>query len=173
MIRSFILAIVLIIGVSFSKAQDVNYKSQSLYIYLFTKNITWPAMVQKQDVFKIAVYGTSPIIGELQIMASLKKTPQGQRILVEQIADLDQLSNYQIVYIPASKSRELKSILDKLKDSPTLLVAERGGLAKKGAAINFVALENDNLKFEVNKQQLAYHNLKMADALLQKGYAVN
>jgi len=46
-------------------------------------------------------------------------------------------------------------------------------LAKKGACINFVALENDNLKFEVNKKQLAFHNLKMADALMQKGYVVN
>jgi len=153
------------------EAQSLNYKSQSLYLYIFSQNITWPDTYSQGD-FKIGVYGNSPIYDELRIMASLKKAGNGQKIVIRQIKALSEIADEHILYIASSKSRELKSITLLLADKPTLIVAERDGLAKKGAAINFIVMENNSLKFEVNTETLKNHNLKISSQLLARGFEV-
>ena len=53
-----------------------------------------------------------------------------------------------------------------------LLIAEREGLAKKGAGINFVTMEDETLKFEVNKKVIEAHNLKIPKMLFSLGLVV-
>jgi len=153
-------------------AQDINYKSQSLFIYVFTKNITWPSYKINAPEFRIGVYGNSPIMNELEVIASLKKAANGKKITVHKIEDFAQLSNFHILYIASSKSRELSKILESLKKEPVLVVAERDGLARKGASINFIVTDDNYLKFEVNREALRNHNLSMNDELLQQGFIV-
>lgn len=153
------------------KGQDIDYKAQSLFIYKFTKYITWPATFTKND-FVIGVYGNSPIIKELEVMASLKKAGEGQRIIVKRMETVEDIENVHILYIASSKSRELRSILDKLGSKPTLVVAERDGLAKKGASINFLIMENNTLKFEVNHTELQNRGLFISQELLKVGFIV-
>ena len=50
-----------------------------------------------------------------------------------------------------------------------LLIAECEGLAKKGAGPNFVTLEDETLKFEVNKKVIEAHNLKIPKVLVSLG----
>jgi len=168
--------IIMIVFTAFSPnigyAQDVNYKSQSLYIYLFSKNISWPESYNKRE-FQIAVFGNSPIFEELKTMASLKKAGNGQKIVIKKINAIEEISNdFHILYITSSKSRELPKIKEKVGKNPTLLVAERDGLAKKGAAINFIVMENDALKFEINERELQSQNLQVSNELLAKGLKV-
>jgi hypothetical protein len=152
-------------------AQDIDYKTQSLFIYKFTKYITWPPALSRDD-FVIGVYGNSPISEELQVMASLKKAGEGQRIVIKRINSVDEIENLHILYVASSKSRELRSILDKIGKKPTLVVAERDGLAKKGASINFLIMENNTLKFEVNRTELQSRGLSISDELLKVGFIV-
>ncbi|QHT70057.1 YfiR family protein [Rhodocytophaga rosea] len=152
-------------------AQDIDYKTQSLFIYKFTKYITWPQALSRND-FVIGVYGNSPISEELQVMASLKKAGEGQRIVIKRINSVDEIENLHILYVASSKSRELRSILDKIGKKPTLVVAERDGLAKKGASINFLIMENNTLKFEVNRSELQSRGLSISDELLKVGFIV-
>lgn len=155
----------------FTFGQDINYKSQSLFIYQFTKYISWPTAAQEGE-FVIGVFGNSPILQELELMAALKRAGSGQRIVVKQLRSLEELDGIHVLYLASSKSRELSGILEKLEGTATLVVAERGGLAKKGASINFIVLDNDNLRFEVNQLALEAHQLKMSDELLKYGYIV-
>lgn len=152
--------------------QNVNYKSQSLYIYQFTKYITWPAEARTGD-FVIGVYGNCPIQKDLELMAALKRAGSGQKIVVKHIRSLDELDGLHVLYLASSKSRDLRSILERLEGKPTLVVAERGGLAKKGACINFITLDNDSLRFEINTDTMKAHQLVMAEELLKRGYIVH
>lgn len=154
-----------------SYAQEINYKSQSLYIYKFISYVEWPTDTLA-DEFQIGIYGNSPILYELEIMASIKKAPNGQNIIVKNINSIDEVDGLDILYIASSKSREMRAINEKIKDSPTLTVAERDGMAKKGAIISFIILENDILKFEINKTLLENNELKIAPDLLKLGYIV-
>ena len=171
----FILFSVLLINLTFSSntyAQEVNYRSQSLYIYKFTKYITWPSAYATGD-FVIGVIGNSPIVDELTAMATLKKAGKGQRIIIRQFNAVEEISKCNILYISSSKSRELKNILTHLQNAPTLIVAEREGLAKKGASINFVTLDYDILKFDFNKSALEKHQLKISDELAKLGFSAD
>ena len=132
-ITNLIIIILVVIVSVFSgkiaQSQTINYKSQSLFIYKFTKFIIWPEIQTKGD-FIIGVYGNSPIFEELITMASLKKAGNGQKIVVRKINSIDEMKGLHMIYIASSKSREIKNIVLKFGDYPTLIVAERGGLAK-------------------------------------------
>lgn len=153
------------------RAQDVDYRAQSLYIYKFSKYIYWPDKTLNSE-FKIGVYGNSEIITELKLMASLKKGPNGLNITITEISEEDDLSEYNILYVPSSKSRQIRTLSEQLGNAPVLLVAEREGLASKGASISFVVTDNMVLKFEVNMSKLKEHDLEISEELLKLGYEI-
>lgn len=153
-----------------SYAQETNYKAYSVYIYNFIKYIEWPENTKKGD-FVIAVIGNSPINIELKTLATSKKA-NGQTIVIKQYNTVDEVEKCHILYIASSKSNVLKAAMEKTKNMSALLIAEREGLAKKGAGINFVTLEDDTLKFEVNKKVIEAHNLKIPAILVKLGLEV-
>ncbi|MGQ0829575.1 MAG: YfiR family protein [Bacteroidota bacterium] len=152
-------------------AQEVNYKSYSIYVYNFIKYIEWPQSTKTGGNFSIGIIGDSPVYKELLQLAATKKA-NGQTIVVKKFATIEEADYCEILYISSSKSSSLKKALEKTSKVPTLVVAEREGLAKKGAGINFVTLEDDVLKFEVNKKVIEDHSLKIPKILLTLGLSV-
>ena len=73
----------------------------------------------------------------------------------------------------SSKSSMMKNIKELLKTKPILIVGEREGLANKGAGISFVTLDDDTLKFDINKKEIEHHGLKVASQLIQLGIPVD
>ncbi len=152
-------------------AQDVDYRAQSLYIYKFSKFIYWPENTMSGE-FKIGVYGNSPILEELELMASIKKGADGLDITIAEVSDDDDLTGFNLIYIPSSKSRQIRDLASRIGDKPVLLVAEREGLASKGATISFLVTDNMVLKFEVNMSKLRSQDLEISDELLSLGYEI-
>jgi hypothetical protein len=150
-------------------SQDLDYRAQSLYIYKFTKFIYWPEDRTTGD-FNIGVFGNSPILEELKLMASLKKAAEDQPITVQEITAEDDLSAYHIVYVPASKSRQIRTLEEKIGDLPVLIVAEREGMASRGATISFFVTDVDILKFEVNVGRLEQQKMTISEDLVKLGF---
>ncbi|MBN2173289.1 MAG: YfiR family protein [Bacteroidales bacterium] len=165
------MAILTLLCLKNNYSQELDYRAQSLFIYKFTKYIVWPENKLKGD-FVIGVYGNSPLYDELVLMASLKKAGNDQNIVVKEVRDEDDLSGFHLIYVPASKSRQINGISEKVGDLPVVIVAEREGLARKGATINFIILENNVLKFEVNVDKLTRQKLSISDELLKLGFKV-
>lgn len=155
--------------VSNSKGQSLDYRAQSLYIYKFTKFIYWPENSASTD-FVIGVYGNSPIIEELRMMASIKKAGNEQNIVVREVSTDDDLSQYQIIYVTSSKSRQLRTMAEQIGNQPVLVVAEREGMATKGATISFIVSNYEILKFEVNIRRLEEQNLTISEDLVKLGF---
>ncbi|MBN1339932.1 MAG: YfiR family protein [Bacteroidales bacterium] len=152
-------------------SQEIDYRAQSLFIYKFTKYVSWPESKKKGD-FMIGVYGNSPVFEELETMAALKKGGNDQDIKVIQIADLEGLDKLHILYIASSKSRDISAVAEKLDGRPTLVVAERSGMARKGATISFLIMDNGTLKFEINMSRLKGHKLEISQELLHLGFEI-
>lgn len=142
-------------------AQD--YKLHPVYIYSFTKYVIWPDASKTGD-FEIAVLGESPIIKELNTMASLKKTYDNRTIKIKKIESVSDLGNSHVLFIPASRSKNLSDILGKVGSQSVLLITEEAGMAQKGSNINFV-IKDGKLAFELNQATLAKQNLKAANEL--------
>ncbi|MGZ3903861.1 MAG: YfiR family protein [Bacteroidia bacterium] len=152
-------------------AQDVDYKAYTLFVYNFMKYVEWPEAQSKGD-FVVGVYGDSPIQKELQALASQKKL-KGRNIVIKVVTKPEDATACQLLYVCSGKSSVIKQLKDQMKDKPVLLVGEREGLAKKGAGMSFVTLEDDELKFDINKKEIETHQLKVSSSLLALGIVVN
>lgn len=135
------------------------------------KYIEWPEAQSKGD-FVIGIVGDSPISKELQALASNKKL-KGRTILLKKFNSADEASGCHLLFVPSSKSSIIKNVKDQVKDKPILVVGEREGLARKGAGLSFVTLEDDELKFDINKKEIEQHQLKISSQLISLGIVVN
>ena len=149
--------------------QEVDYKAYTLFLYNFMKYIEWPA--DQTGDFVIGVVGDSPIKKDLQTLAETKKA-KGRKIVIKIIAATEDALSCNMIFIPSAKSAQLKSIAEKVKGKAVLIVAEREGLAKKGAAISFAINDDDALQFDFNKSVLDSQSLKIANLLMQLGELV-
>ena len=134
------------------------------------KYVEWPEASTKGD-FVLGIFGDSPIYKELQVIAGSKKI-KGHSIIVKYILKPEEASGCQMVYITSPKSSVVKTLKEQMKDKPVLLVGEREGLAQKGAALSFVTLDDDALKFDINKKEIEQHQLKISSSLISLGIVV-
>lgn len=149
-------------------AQEIDSRAYTLFLYNFMKYVEWPT---SDGDFIIGVLGESPVKTELQTLAKTKKA-KGRPIVVINVASLNDAVLCNMIYIPSSKSAELKPMIEKVKGKSILIVAEREGLAKKGAGISFFIDDDDALKFDINKSAIDSQSLKIAQMLLQLGILV-
>lgn len=135
------------------------------------KYVEWPEAQSKGD-FVLAVLGDSPINKELQTLAASKKL-KGRNIVIKKCNTPEETAGSHLVFVSSAKSNTVKALKELTKDKPILIVGEREGLAKKGAGLSFVTLEDDELKFDINKKEIEQHQLKIASSLLSLGIVIN
>jgi hypothetical protein len=147
-------------------AKGQNEKFKALYIYNFTKEIEWPSA--DHGTFQIAVYGDSPIIDEINIVASKKKIGTAT-ILVKKISNPSEIGDSKICYIPSSRKKALSEISSALKNKNILIITDN---ASGFFGINFTEV-NQKLTFQVSKSNIESHGLKVTSNLIALGIAVN
>ncbi len=123
-------------------------KLKAIFIYNFTKNFEWPE--GKADEFNIAILGSNPTLLNFLTEMSTTKMVGSKKVVVKNINNISESSKPEILYILPDKSSVLAEAVSKYKGKGSLIITEKQGLAKVGAAINFVVAEN-NIKFELNK----------------------
>jgi hypothetical protein len=153
-----------------TNAQAVDYKSYSLFVYNFIKYIEWPETKNQGD-FVLGVLGDSPIIHELEKLAATKKA-KGRTIVIKKFTSVEEVTECHLLYVTESKSGSIKLLREKAKNKAMLIVGEREGLARKGASLSFVTLEDDVLKFDINKSEIELHNLKIPGTLILLGLLI-
>ena len=152
------------------QGEEANAKIKAIYIYNFTKYIEWP-QDYKTGNFIVGVLGSnSSLLGELNKMASAK-TVGSQKFEIKNIASAAEATNCHIVYILNDKSTQLADVVGKVKGKSALIVTDKEGLASKGAAINFVIVENKQ-KIELNKSNIERYKLKVAEQLVSMAVPV-
>ncbi len=154
---------VLILLFSFQSAWSQKEKFHSIFIYNFSKYVKWPEG-KTDGKFVIGVYGSSPIEKDLMAMASAKKV-NGMAIEVKKFNSTTGLDDCHIIYVSSSASNEINDIISSTEDHPVLIVTDKPGLAKKGAAINFVD-QGGKIKFELNQHNAEARGLKVAGSLV-------
>jgi len=171
-VRVILMTLLLLCGnLNKLKAQETDYKAYTLFIYNFMKYVEWPEAQSKGD-FVLAVMGDSPISKELQALATAKKI-KGRNIILRKCNTVEDTYGCHLVFVPNSKSSMVKALKDQTKDKPVLIVGEREGLAKKGAGLSFVTLDDDELKFDINKKEIEGHQLKISSQLVSLGTVIN
>lgn len=161
-LKKFILACLFLFPFTFTNGQVA--KLQSVFIYNFTKYIDWPASYAGGD-FVIGVLGDSPIITELNNMASQRKVGN-QAIEVKKFNSPSEITKCHILFIPANQSENFDQAKQKIGNNnfSTLLITEKEGMASQGAAINFV-IRNNKQKFELKASNASQYGLQISSKL--------
>lgn len=134
-----------------------------MFVYNFTKYFEWPQSY-KDGNFVIGVLGNSSLLSELNTMASTKKVGN-QSFEIKPFANAGEITNCHILIVAPNVTTPLSEILSKIKKNSTLLITEKQGFAKQGAAINFV-VQNNKPAFELNKTSAEKQDLKVSTNLL-------
>ena len=157
---------------SLSKIQaqhETDYKIHANIIYRFTKYIDWPINKKSGD-FIIGIVGDSPLYDDLKNL-STNKTVGDQRIVVIKISPSANSYNCHILFISEQESSSLKRIVLLTAGAAILIISESDGLARKGACINFITVD-ERLKLEINKNNVEQRNLHIASELLELGIII-
>lgn len=143
-----------------SHAQISTRKLEAIYMYNFTKYINWQT---QGNTFMIGVLNENTVAAELGDNLQSKEV-KGQPIRVQNIASVAEAKNCQILYLPKSNSGQLQSILDAVKNTDVLVVAEED-LAAEGASVSFF-IDGSKLRFKINKGALDKAGLQASSNLL-------
>lgn len=142
-------------------------KYYSLFMYNFTKYMEWPS--QSGD-FVIVVVGKSGITPFLKAV-SANKTVGSQQIVVKEVGSVSEAKGAQMIYLPSSENSSLAEASAIAISSKALLVCEKAGSAKNGAAISFKE-SGGKMSFEMNKAILSKAGIKVNAKLEQLGEVV-
>lgn len=166
----WLLASLLILSIdSFAQTQAVNkQRVTASYIYNFAKNIEWPNEAALTS-FDIAVFSSekTPVYLELEMLAAnvkLKNLP----IRISQVNSAKSLDKHQLIYIENANNQLVTDIYNAVEGKPILLVTF-DFTSKQLVMINLVPVNNDRLRFEVNKSNLINQGLKPLPELILNG----
>ena len=144
-------------------------KMQSVLVYNFVaKFVEWPASYKSGD-FVIGVLGNSSIIEEFNTIAAAK-TVGSQKMVVRKFNSAGEITTCHVLFVTDSKMGELEASLGKVGN--TLVITDSDGGAKKGAAINFVIVDNKQ-KFELKTSNATKKGLKVSPELENIAILVN
>lgn len=154
----FFVVILALAGFSKLSAQSTIPAAQSVFIYNFTRLTEWPAEFKTGD-FVIGVLGSGEVFTELRNYTTGKMVGT-QPIKVLKFGSSAEVTKCHILFVAYGKTKEIPDALAKLGTQGTLIVAENRSAIEKGAAINFVIVE-DKLKFELKSSNASSEGLKI------------
>lgn len=119
--------------------KDTEALVKACYLYNFSKYVDWPNDY-KTGNFVISVMGNSALY---QVLVSRYKTKQigRQQIEIRKLSKTLNISKCNMLFVGKDCCDILPQIVEKLKDRPTLIVAECNEALTKGATLNFVFYE--------------------------------
>lgn len=153
-----ILLMLILLGFTKSFSQSSIPAAQSVFIYNFTRLIEWPADYKSGD-FTIGVIGSGEVFNELKNYTSSKMVG-AQPIKVVKFNATAEITKCHILFVSYGKAKEISDMVAKIGGGSTLIVSENKSAIEKGAAINFVILE-DKLKFELKTSNASSVGLKI------------
>lgn len=164
--RALGLALLLTLGGLLGAAAPVSeYQLKAVFLFNFAHFVEWPpgALADENTPFVIGVLGKDPFGG------SLEEVVRGELVshhplAVERSADIAQLRNCQILFIPAAELGHLGQILDALKGHSVLTVTE--GPAPPGVVISLLK-EESHIRLRIDLAAAKANNLTISSKLLR------
>lgn len=139
---------------------------KAAFIINFTKYIEWNnGNLDKSSVFKIGVLGDTPIYESLKELSS--KKVKNKQIEVTYFQNTGALQECHLLYVSSNMTlSDLRTSSNSSKCKNALVIGDKKDALVNGASINFIAV-GDQLKFEINLQNINKNQLKVSSQLLQ------
>jgi hypothetical protein len=138
---------------------------KAAFLFNFTQFVEWPAAADSAAPFRICV------VAEPAFGAAVDRTIAGESVGHRPIvrstpASPEAARDCQILFVGRQEAERLDRWLSTIKGLPVLVVGESRPAWERGAYINFV-LENNRVKFDVNKDNATRAGLSISSKLLR------
>ena len=142
------------------------YPVKAAFLFNFAKFVEWPADVFKghDDPFAICVLGQNPFGSVLEDIVR-DKTVANRGFVVRGVANAQQATKCQIVFVTASERKRFHSLLDELKGHSILTVGEAEDFTANGGVINF-KLKEARVRIEIDTGAAERAKLRISSKLL-------
>jgi len=138
------------------------YRLKAAFIYNFTLFTEWPAGVGA--TLNLCVFGKDPFGEEIDPLQGKKAGDHS--IAIHRKTSVESLKGCQIVFIAGSAIGSLPRVLDSLRGTPVLTVADSPSAAAQGVALNMSVAQN-KITFEANLQAARAAGLNLSSKLLR------
>jgi hypothetical protein len=142
------------------------YQVKAAFLYNFAKFVEWPpgTFANSNDPIEICIAGPNPFGSMLDDIVQGKKI--GDRgFVVRRLADTQQASKCQILFIGAAEGKRTRPLLEALKGAGILTVGETGDFTALGGIICF-KLEGPRVRLQVALETGEHANLRISSKLL-------
>jgi YfiR/HmsC-like len=142
------------------------YQVKAAFLFNFAKFVEWPpgGFHDPTAPLQICILGRDPFGQGLRDIVSTK-TVNGRRLEIDYMADIQLARACHILFIASSEKARVKQILETMRGTVALTVADTDGFAEQGGMISFL-LDNDRVLFEVNRNAAERAGLKISSKLL-------
>jgi hypothetical protein len=164
-----ITVIALLLSVKIFAQVDVS-KAEALFVYNFTKGISWPETSLKGE-FVIGVVGDRDLYNELDVLTK-NKNVGANKISVKYFGKPNEITNSHILIVGDKFAASFDQIKSSVGTFPSLFINTKDGMALKGSGINF-RLFDDKMKFVMNTSNIKSKGLTVDSRLEKMAILVN
>lgn len=162
--KAFKLFLLLIFISVFTSSYSAWYYSvYAEYVYCLAKH-TQNLNQEKNEKFKIGVYGSRTMFNATRQMSLTKRIEQ-KLIYVEELTSLTNEPDLQLLFIGKEKVNELEKMINYCKKHHIILVTDLPGAVEKGADVEFLEDQSGNIKFKINAEASKSRNIKISPIL--------
>ena len=141
-------------------------EQRAAMVFNLCQEVRW-SKINEISTFKIAILGPDNIKNSLSEISKNSRIFEKQ-IEIKRINNLEDIKDYNVVYVNSTFEYLIKPILDRSKGSEILIITE--GYPSNSSMINMVQV-GDAYKYDINRQLIRESNLKITSVLA--GYAVS
>ena len=147
--------------------QAVEEKIEATFIWQFLHFIEFP-VVSVREPFVVGFVGTSRVENFLLDIVRQKRLADGRTVEVRHLSNLDDIARCQAVFVAPSENARLAQILSKARGHGILSIGRDNDFLLHGGVMNFY-IENMQVRFEYNNDEIAASKLRFSSQLLRNG----
>lgn len=150
-----------------AQSASAEYKLKAVFLFNFVRFVEWPsnAFPTENSPVIIGVLGADPF-GQTLDQTVKGEVANGHPIEVRRYKSVNEIKQCHVLFISASESARLDSILAALQGRNILTVGDVEGFADLGGMVRF-RKENNKLRFHINVEAAKAADLVISAKLLQ------
>jgi hypothetical protein len=137
-------------------------KIKAVFLYNFTRFIDWPgnAFTSTDNTFKIGIVGTDPF-GDYLEEAVRNESVSGKPIVIERFRNVKDIKDCQILYINSKDHKEIRNIIETVKQKKILTVCANPEFMKWGGMIRIYSDDN-KIRMQINDAAARNEDIKIS-----------
>ena len=152
------------------QAQSVSpseYEVKAAFLFNFAKFVDWPREANPNPgaSFVIGILGDDPFGKALEDQFN-GKIVQDKKLVFMPLSGLQQASGCQVLFISASETDNLVTILGKVQRPPVLTVSDIDQFIQRGGMVGFT-MDQNRVRFNINLAAADKAGLKISSQLLK------